>query len=340
MQMMHEAQQIIPGLAAPASIPRNFRNSPGFSQRYLLYLSLTAHLPLNIYCLTYSTEELSSRIMQKSVLVSQYLLPISSVSLGRFITNIDEPHQDYHDPVYTSSLETAEKLQIQYDGIHQSVTDRKATSQLTAFLSSSFSKRLKAYVRVTSEQAKTYYLQNCAQSFRKALEHEETRRWIERTIDEGEDVYLVTGYHTLLDARIYEQSGEHRFSGAEITVPLSTALTASGVIVPFGEIMDPRLGGSHGRVEDTQKQFTAPGEQVFAVQYRRVRHKWFRKADVEKLILDRKIHWERYDRPRYLQGGTEDSIEVELETEIALGAKCEEFATESGGIFISVLDTN
>jgi hypothetical protein len=278
--------------------------------------------------------------MQKSVLISQYLLPISSVSLGRFITNIDEPHQDYHDPVYTSSLETAEKLQIQYDGIHQSVTDRKATSQLTAFLSSAFSKRLKASVRVTSEQVKTYYLQNCAQSFRKALEHEETRRWIERTIDEGEDVYLVTGYHTLLDARIYEQSGEQRFSGAEITAPLSMALTASGVIVPLGEIMDPKLGGSHGRTEDTQKQFTAPGEQVFAIQYRKIRHKWFRKADVEKLMLDRKIHWERYDRPRYFQGEAEDSIELDLENQIALEAKCEEFATQSGEIFISVLDTN
>ncbi|KAH8816666.1 hypothetical protein F5884DRAFT_229710 [Xylogone sp. PMI_703] len=278
--------------------------------------------------------------MQKSVLVSQYLLPVSSVSLGRFITNIDEPHQDYHDPVYTSDLETAEKIQIQYDGIHQSGTDRKAKLQLTAFLSSAFSKRLKASIRVSCEQAKTYFLQNCAQSFRKALEDEETRRWIERTIDEGEDVYLVTGYHTLLDARIYEYSGDQQYRGTEITVPLSTALAASGVIVPFGEIMNPGLGVSHGRIEDIQKQFTAPGEQVFAVQYRRVRHKWFRKADVEKFVLDKKIYWERYDRPRYLQGEPEDSIEVELQDEIALDAQHEEFVADLGETYISVLDAN
>lgn len=279
--------------------------------------------------------------MQKSVLVSQCLLPISSVGLGRFITNIDEPHQDYYEPVYPCSLETTENVQIQYDGIHQSVTERKVTSQLTAFLSSAFSKRLKVSARVTSEQAKTYYLQNSAQCFRKALEHKETCRWIERTIDEGEDIYFVTGYHTLLNARIYEQSGEERFGGAEITAPFSTVLTASGFIVPLGEIMDPKLGGSLGRTEGTQKQFIAPGEQVFAVQYCRVRHKWFRKADVEKLVLDRKTHWERYDRPRYLQGETEDSIEVELESETALeAAKGKEFTTESGETFISAFDTN
>jgi hypothetical protein len=118
------------------------------------------------------------------------------------------------------------------------------------------------------------------------------------------------------------------------------ALKASGMIVPLGEIVDPRLGGSQGRSEDTQKQFIAPGEQVFAVQYRRVRHKWFRKADVEKLILDKKIHWERYDRPRYLHGEAEDTIEVELESESALEGEWEEFTTESGETFISVLDTN
>ena len=48
----------------------------------------------------------------------------------------------------------------------------------------------------------------------------------------------------------------------------------------------------------------------------------------------------RHGSDRYLQGETEDSIEVDLENEIALEAKWEEFATESGQMFISVFDTN
>src|SRR5579862_849072 len=146
--------------------------------------------------------------MPPSILLSQFFLPLSAVSLGRFVISLENPHQDFHDPHRNSGPEITERVQTQYDSIRHSIKHQNVASQLTTFLSSSFSKRLKASIRITADQAKTYYLNDVGQWFRDAIQSKETQKWIERTIDEGEDIYVVVAYHTLFDARIMEQRGE------------------------------------------------------------------------------------------------------------------------------------
>jgi hypothetical protein len=276
--------------------------------------------------------------MPRSILLSQFFLPLSAVSLGRFIINFDDPHQDFHDPLCNTTPDITEKIQTQYDSIHHSVNQQKVVSQFTTFLSSSFSKRLKASIRITANQAKTYYLNNAGQWFRDAVQSRETREWIERTIDEGEDIYVIVAYHTLLDARIIEQLGGQSTAGGNLAIPVSTALTAFGVVVPFSNVADPGLGGFRGCIEDEQRQFVAPGEQIYAIQYRKVRCRWFAGNKVDEMTLAKKTWWERYDRPRYLQSEIEDMIEVELEEdEIALEGDRDECAIESGEVFVSAV---
>ena len=121
-------------------------------------------------------------------------------------------------------------------------------------------------------------------------------------------------------------------------IPLSTELTTSGVVVPFSNVADTGLGGFCGRIEDEQRQFIAPGEQIYAVQYRKVRCRWFAGNKVDEMTLAKKTWWERYDRPRYLQSEIEDIIEVELEEdEITLEGDRDECAIESGEVFVSAV---
>jgi hypothetical protein len=267
--------------------------------------------------------------MAPNVLLPQLFLPLSSVNLGRFVISMDNPHQDFHDPPHTSNPEVAEKVQTQYNGIYDSVQQRDASSQLTSLLSSSFSKRLKTSVQITTAQAKTYYLNNAGQWFRDAVQSTETQRWIERTIDEGEDIYVVVAYHTLLDARIREKSGDQSAAGGSLVAPLSTALTASGMCMPFNAA-DPGISGFYGRRESEQGQFIAPGEQIHAVQYRKVRWNWFSSKKVNEMTLAKKAWWERYDRLRNVEAEIEDLIEVDLED--ALEGDCDEFTMEYGDI--------
>lgn len=251
-------------------------------------------------------------------LLPQYLLPLSAVTLGRFVISQDEPQQDYHDPDITISPATATNTQLNYDCSSKSEEDVKLATKLTSFLSAKFSTRSNSKVKITSRQAKTYYLHNVGQYFREAVKSEETQRWIVDRIADGDDkIYIITAFHTLLDAQITEGSGKSGVTGGEVGIPVSAALAASGVIIPMAETLDSGIGGSKGHQESEHKHFTAPGEQIFAVQYRKVKFKWFASKDVDHMILEKTSWWKRYDKPKSRGSkDSKDAIEVELEDEV------------------------
>lgn len=272
--------------------------------------------------------------MPKNLLLPQFFLPLSAVSLGRFVISLDDPHHDYHNPTSNASSDFTEKVQTHYDSIHHSTKHQTVASQLATFLSSSFSKRLKASIRITANQAKTYYLNNAGQWFRDAVKSQETREWIERTIDEGEDIYIVVAYHTLVDAQILQELGEQSSVSGNLAIPVSTALTATGVVVPFNSA-DPGLNGFRSRMGDEKRNFMAPGEQIYAVQYRKVHWGWFASRKVDEMTLEKKAWWKTYDGLRNLQGEPEDIIAGELENEITLEGDYDECVMGSGEIFVS-----
>jgi hypothetical protein len=284
--------------------------------------AISPHIPSYIkqFVLSYSyhTQYPINPEMRSSVLLPQFFLPPSAITLGRFVTNIDEPHRDYLDPRPGKDFRIIEKIATQYDGTDSLRAQRKFGSELTAFLSSTVSSRTNASIHIKTKQVKTYYLDNNGQWFRDIVKLEDVRKWVERTIDEGEDIYVVVGYHTVLDARIAEQSREQKLLDGNLAVPVSSALLASGVVVPFGELVDPRLAGSSGQAEDLQRQFVAQGEQIIAVQYRKVRFRIFSSKSVDNATLAKGARWERYDRPRYLQSDMEDMVEVALDDDLSL----------------------
>jgi hypothetical protein len=119
---------------------------------------------------------------------------------------------------------------------------------------------------------------------RYAVKHPETRDWIERTIDEGEDIYVVTAYQTLVNARISEQAGEQSAVRGNVRVPVSDVLAAAAVVDPVG-ISDPGFSGSRGHSKDGQRHFMIPDEQIYAVQYRKIRWRWLSSKEVEQSTL-------------------------------------------------------
>ncbi|PGG95912.1 hypothetical protein AJ80_09896, partial [Polytolypa hystricis UAMH7299] len=94
--------------------------------------------------------------MPQNILLLQYFLPLSAVSLRQFTTSIEDPHRDFHNPICDTSPDTITKIQDQYTGTHQSVHHQKFTLQLIVFLLSSFSRCLKADFQIMTDQTKTY----------------------------------------------------------------------------------------------------------------------------------------------------------------------------------------
>ena len=154
-------------------------------------------------------------------------------------------------------------------------------------------------------------------------------------MDEGEDIYFVVGYHTTIDARVVAYAGQQLVLGGKLVMPISAALAPTGAVVPIGMLADPGLASSGGRMEDQQRQFVAQGEQIIAVQYRKVCFRWFSSKTADKAMLAKKTQWERYDQPRYLYGDGEDRVEVDLEDNLVLEGDREKYTTESGEIFFS-----
>ncbi|GMF67740.1 hypothetical protein COH20_005579 [Aspergillus flavus] len=262
--------------------------------------------------------------MRQSAFLRQFFLPPTSVKIGRFLCNIDCPHQDYHDPALQSAPPVIEKVQTQYSGSEALSSTNTFASDLNALLSTWISTRTAAAIHTSTNQVKTYYLDNNEQWFRDAVQQEEVRKWMERVIDEGESIYLVVGYHTVLDARIGVQKSEGKEIGGQLTAPISAGLNASGVVVPLGGLVDPSVGGSRDHSESLEMQFEAPGEQIVAVQYRKVKFGFLSSRNVDTAALNKVARWKRYDRPRYLQSEADDMVEVELEDLLDLDGEFEE----------------
>jgi hypothetical protein len=82
----------------------------------------------------------------------------------------------------------------------------------------------KTSIRITTDRVKTYYLDNNGECFRNAVQSEAVRRWVERTIDEGEDIYFVVGYRTIVDARVAAHIGGQVELGGKLVMPVSGSI--------------------------------------------------------------------------------------------------------------------
>lgn len=85
-------------------------------------------------------------------------------------------------------------------------------------------------------------------------------KWFERNIKYGCDVYMIVGIHTVPESSIRISELESRFSE-----------------------WNASLGAENGRVSVGSP---APGEVVFAVQYRKARFNWFSSRKMERGFLN------------------------------------------------------
>ncbi|KAG7424475.1 hypothetical protein Forpi1262_v014529 [Fusarium oxysporum f. sp. raphani] len=249
--------------------------------------------------------------MSLNIIVPHFFLPRSSVKLGRFITNIDHPHQSYHDPLYIETPKSAVSAREAFVGLNDKSSNVSFASALTALMSAGFSKRAKAQVKITAECVKTHTLDNSDEWFSKAMDILATKVWIERQVDRGHDIFMIVGYHTITNARIVQKFVHGLDVGGQIHVPASLSLAAIGVVTPLGEIIDPSVEGNNDCVDNMQTSFMAPGEQVCAFQYRKIRHRWLSSKSTGTFRLSKSPRWSSVERGRDEEDGEDDIIEVE-----------------------------
>ncbi|KAH7174205.1 uncharacterized protein B0J16DRAFT_348285 [Fusarium flagelliforme] len=244
----------------------------------------------------------------------QLFLPQNSVKLGRFITNIDHPHQNYHDPSANQTPGTLTSPLEALSGYTCKENSAGFSSVLSNSLSPALSEQLEARVKIKGQRVNTYVLDNPEEWFNQAMAALGTQTWIERQIDNDNRIFMIVGFSTITNARITHVIGRGPSTSGQVEIPdISTAV--AGLPIPFIESIEPSVGGDCNRSQNMQTCFTAPGEYICALQYRKVQHKWLSRKRLEALQLSKPPRWISVESSR---GGEdnenedeEDIIEVE-----------------------------
>lgn len=141
-------------------------------------------------------------------------------------------------------------------------------------------------------------MDNSTKWFKDACGDEEVREWLQEAVEDGDSVYLVVGFHTVVDAVVVVNDRDSGGLGGSATE---------------GELLGVEVGHDGGTVQ--RRGWRAEGEQVYAVQYRKIVFKWF-SSQADKGVLGK-------NRWRVCNGRgkeyEEDSVEVVLEEEQSEG---------------------
>lgn len=215
------------------------------------------------------------------------LLSLGSVQLGRFVLNPKSPLQGFYDPLPDRPTASDYNTCSQSD-VTQTETFAKLSKlnpYLSGLLSISCKRQSKNLTTIRSPLATTYELRNSSIWFEEACGKTETREWIGEAVNDDRDIYLVVGYLVVQDADIstWRMSDlEETITAQCPTIPLHNGAIATG--------LTPGLLGFSGTAHTLLLVFKAPGDQIYAVQYRKLKFKWFRHSESGS-FLEKKSRW-------------------------------------------------
>ncbi|KAH7010940.1 hypothetical protein B0J12DRAFT_706060 [Macrophomina phaseolina] len=276
--------------------------------------------------------------MSQTLLLDQ-LLPADSVTLGRLVLSVRYPEQDFYEandaPVTCG--ETAISTQRAERFTHAASTTKGggAHAFLTSLLSGARNAHDSTHVELSAALCVTRQLADSAAFFRRLVERGDAQAWLERAAGRRQPVFLVTGIKTVTDATVSAEQATRADARADLQLPgtLAAAAATAGGGLPLlaGDALDLKAGASVSRSAEERTAFAAPGERVFAVQYRRIRFRWFHDLQLEQARLEEGVRWKVFLGMR--RGEAEGGV-VEASTTTV----CEDQLTAEGPFQQFVLD--
>lgn len=233
--------------------------------------------------------------MKETTFVPNRLLARDAVDLGRLVLDVRAPEQDYFVPQSTVAPEDIlVQEKFNFSEILQPTSGSNLHSFLTTMLSTSMSRHEERRTQIDAVRNTTYQIKNSSHVFERICGEELGKKWLEKAIGRGRKVYMVVGIQTMMDAEIWEHGIVEGMKRLEVTAPIGLAISAAtSVPIP---LMDLDVGGGKSWRDDNQllSKFFAPGEQVYAVQYRKVNFSWFSSKKMESLELAKSNRWKVY----------------------------------------------
>lgn len=272
--------------------------------------------------------------MKTSTLILNHLLPRNAVELGRLVTNIHDPMQDYCQPDLLPLGDDA--ISVQRLENFSSILENTKGSNLFGFLTQILSGIWSVSSEVTTDIAATVYetrqLGNCEDILHAACKLASVRIWLERAIRRKRNVYVISGLKVLIDTRVRQSVVKSSNRGGSVQVPGALIAAAATIPIPVGDILDIGVEKTYQRDFREEGEYMASGEHIFAIQYRKVKMGKFSTSAVDPDYLLGGSRWKIFLSSR---GGTgrieEDGVDVEAGGSVYandIRKRCEHFEVD------------
>ncbi|KAB2569981.1 hypothetical protein DBV05_g11365 [Lasiodiplodia theobromae] len=252
-----------------------------------------------------------------------HLLPGNAVELGRLVLSVHYPEQDfYQSPPDSTALDPTNILTQHLHDFQQTLEQTASTgfkAYLSTLLSGGRSTSTGTKISLATASCTTRQLLNSSAHLDRLCATRPARFWLERALRRAQDVFLVTGIKTVVDAAVTDEASRGAELQGKVQAPLSMAAAGAGVPLPIDGMLDVGVEASRARTEANSASFTAPGEQIFAVQYRKLRFARFKRKEVDDARLEEGNRWKMY-----LGGRGEEEDEDEQIVGVEVGEELEE----------------
>ena len=195
--------------------------------------------------------------------------------------DVKEPQGGYYDPLEPVNTLPARDSKLCND----TVNDQKAVTfagYLTKLFVASHTSSSGVDINMKSSWCRTYQMDNPSMSYQNACKDKETREWLNEQSENASHVFLIVGYQTSLDAKVDLQKDANRQTQGTAEVPVTDAVThGASSQLTSSKSLDVGVKGASPAKQTQQASLIGVGEQLYAVQFRRVRLDFRKRHTVE-----------------------------------------------------------
>lgn len=262
--------------------------------------------------------------MSGVLLLQNRLLSLNSVALARFVTDITLPQRQYHDTFPPTELESTTQRYANIEEGIEKIVNQTNGLHLTQLLHL-YRERPKAEsAHVAATASVTYELSQWETVFENACGDVETRRWMEKAIEDDKRIYFIVGYRTFVHPSIKDSRQLSHAKGIDFELPASTVIQANVPGLALGNALDPGISHERGETNSASRSFSVDKEVVYAIQYCKVAFKWWSSKSIEKSSLGKtkwKIHW---GVRSVVDVDDEDILEARIDEEAVSAEDCQD----------------
>jgi hypothetical protein len=243
--------------------------------------------------------------------VHGHLFPREGVQLGRLVTTVEMPQFSYYPTAKRRFLkgDVYSVASRDFHALKNKSKNTKLEAVLASIASLMFGHAEDLGTKISNTVCITHYLDNVDTKFAAMCKDKAARTWFENAYKRRKHVYMVTAIQTLTEASMELEGTDANEVKASDTVSLSKA---AGAALPPG-IGDLKLLAEYRKSKHVETGFVAEGEQIYAIQYRKIKFNLFSSKEMGEANLEEGNRWKvMWKTMGATPAGAKDAFEVTL----------------------------